>query len=134
MDEFTNEMPTYDEVVATIMSNIIVERHRCGKIVLWDFQEDNDWDRLYFNVAAIVADMNKELIYLQMPFWKYLKMKWKRRKQRKNLRYLFSWRADNIPLENRTSVYILMDFVREFYKLPQSYFKEINDEYYGWII
>lgn len=134
MDEFTNEKPTYDEVVATIMSNIIVERHRCSKIVLWDFQEDNDWDRLYFNVAAIVADMNKEPIYLQMPFWKYIKMKWKRRKQRKNLRYLFSWRAKDVPLENRTSVYILMDFVREFYNLPQSYFKKINDEYYGWII
>ncbi len=134
MDEFTNEKPTYDEVVATIMSNIIVERHQCGKIVLWDFQENNDWDRLYFNVAAIVADMNKEPIYLQMPFWKYVKMKWKRHKQRKNLRYLFSWRAENVPLENRTSVYILMDFIRDYFKLSQSYFKEINDEYYGWVI
>lgn len=134
MDEFTNEKPTYDEVVATIMSNIMVERHLCSKIVLWDFQEDNDWDRLYFNVAAIVADMNKEPIYLQMPFIKYLKMKWKRRKQRKNLRYLFSWRAEDVPLENRTSIYIIMSFIADFYKLPQSYFKEINDEYYGWVI
>jgi hypothetical protein len=132
MNEFTNEMPLYDEVVATIMSNIIVERFRCGKIVLWDFQEDNDWDRLYFNVAAIVADMNHEAIYLQMPYHKYLKMKWRRRKQRKNLRYLYSWRAYNVPPENKTSVYIIMDFVREYHKLPESYFKEINDKYYGW--
>ena len=133
MDEFTNNQASYDEVVATIMSNIIVERHRCNKIVLWDFQEDNDWDRLYFNIAAIVADMNKEPIYLQMPFWKYIKMKWKRRKQRKNLRYLFSWRAKDVPLENRTSVYIIMSFITEFYKLPQSYFGEINKAYYGWV-
>ena len=132
MDERTNNLPTYDEVVATIMSNIIVERFRCGKIVLWDFQEDNDWDRLYFNVAAIVADMNHEAIYLQMPYHKYLKMKWKRRKQRKNLRYLYSWRADSVPQENRTSVYILMDFIREYHKLPESFFKEVNDKYYGW--
>lgn len=132
MDERTNSLPTYDEVVATIMSNVIVERFRCGKIVLWDFQEDNDWDRLYFNVAAIVADMNHEAIYLQMPYHKYLRMKWKRRKQRKNLRYLYSWRADSVPPENRTSVYIIMDFIREHYKLSESYFKEINDEYYGW--
>lgn len=134
MEEFTNTTPSYDEVVGTIMSNIIVERHRCGKIALWDFQEDNDWDKLYFNVAAIVADMNKEPIYLQMPLFKYLKMKWKRHKQRKNLRYLFSWRAKDIPLESRTSIYIIMNFIREYYKLPKDYFEKINSEYYGWIV
>lgn len=132
MDEFKNEMPTYDTVVGTIMSNVIVERQRCGKIILWDFQEDNDWDRLYFNVAAIVADMNHEVMYLQMPFWNYIKMKWKRRKQRKNLRYLSRSRAENVPIENRTSIYIIMSFVAEFYNLPQSYFGEINKVYYGW--
>ena len=132
MDEFKNETPTYDEVVGTIMSNVIVESHRCGKIILWDFQEDNDWDRLYFNVAAIVADMDRKPIYLQMPFWKYVKMKWRRRKQRKNLRYLSRSRAEDIPYENRTSVYILMDFIRNFYNLDKDYFKKINDEYYGW--
>lgn len=133
MDEFTNKTPTYDEVVGTIMSNVIVERQRCKKIILWDFQEDNDWDRLYFNVAAIVADMNRELIYLQMPFWEYVKMKWKRRKQRKNLRYLSRSRAENIPYENKTSVYVLMDFIRNFYNLDKDCFGKINDEYYGWI-
>lgn len=133
MDEFKSNMPTYDTIVGTIMSNVIVERQRCGKIILWDFQEDNDWDRLYFNVAAIVADMNRELIYLQMPFWEYVKMKWKRRKQRKNLRYLSRSRAENIPCESRTSIYIIMSFIADFYKLPQSYFGEINKEYYGWV-
>lgn len=133
MDEFKNETPTYDEVVGTIMSNVIVERQRCGKIILWDFQEDNDWDRLYFNVAAIIADMNKELIYLQMPFWKYVKMKWKRRKQRKNLRYLSRSRAEDISYESRTSVYIIMDFIRNFYNLDKDDFGKINSEYYGWV-
>jgi hypothetical protein len=133
MDEFKNEMPTYDTVVGTIMSNVIVERQRCGKIILWDFQEDNDWDRLYFNVATIVADMNKEPIYLQMPFWEYVKMKWKRRKQRKNLRYLSRSRAEDIPCESRTSVYIIMDFIRDFYNLDKDYFGKINSEYYGWV-
>lgn len=133
MDEFKSNMPTYDTIVGTIMSNVIVERQRCGKIVLWDFQEDNDWDRLYFNVAAIVADMNRELIYLQMPFWEYVKMKWKRRKQRKNLRYLSHSRAENIPCESRTSVYIIMDFIRNFYNLDKDDFGKINSEYYGWV-
>ena len=133
MDEFKNEMPTYDTVVGTIMSNVIVERQRCGKIILWDFQEDNDWDRLYFNVAAIVADMNNEVMYLQMPFWKYVKMKWKRRKQRKNLRYLSRSRAESVPCESRTSIYIIMSFIAEFYNLDKDYFGKINSEYYGWV-
>lgn len=134
MDEkIEGQLPTYDEVVGTILSNITVERFRCGKIVLWDFQEDNNWDRLYFNVASILADVDHDVIYLQMPYWKYLKMKWKRHKQRKNLRYLYSWRAKTIPPENKTSVYIIMDFIRAYYGLPESYFKEINDEYYGWV-
>lgn len=133
MDEFKNEMPTYDTVVGTIMSNVIVERQRCGKIILWDFQEDNDWDRLYFNVAAIVADMNHEVMYLQMPFWKYIKMKWKRRKQRKNLRYLSRSRAEEVPIESRTSIYIIMSFVAEFYNLDKDYFGKINSKYYGWV-
>ena len=132
MDEFKNETPTYDEVVGTILSNVIVERQRCGKIILWDFQEENDWDRLYFNVAAIVADMNREPMYLQMPFWKYVKMKWKRRKQRKNLRYLSRSRAEDIPYENRTSIYIIMSFIAEFYKIDEDFFGKINSEYYGW--
>lgn len=133
MDENIKPTPTYDTVVGTIMSNIIVERQRCGKIILWDFQEDNDWDRLYFNVAAIIADMNKELIYLQMPFWEYVKMKWKRRKQRKNLRYLSRSRAENIPCESRTSIYIIMSFIAEFYNLDKDDFGKINSEYYGWV-
>ena len=133
MDKITNPQPSYDEVVGTIMSNILVERQRCGKIMLWDFQHTNDWDRLYFNVAAIVADINHELMYLQMPLLDYLKMKWKRRKKRKNLRYLGQWRAKDVPPENKTSVYIILDFIREFYNLPYDFFKKINDEYYGWV-
>jgi len=133
MDEFTNNKPSYDEVVGSIMSNILVERMRCGGIILWDFQENNDWDRLYFNVAAIVADMNREVFYVQMPFWKYIRMKWKRRKKRRNLRYLSRARANKIPQENKTSVYIIMSFIADFYKIPSSFFKEINDAYYGWI-
>lgn len=132
MEEFTKQEPIYDEVVGTIMSNVIVERQRCGKIILWDFQEDNDWDQLYFNVAAIVADLNHEVMYLQMPFWKYLKMKWRRRKRRKNLRYLSRSRAENVPYENKTSIYILMSFIADYYHLPEDFFGKINNEYYGW--
>ena len=85
------------------------------------------------NVAAIVADMKSELMYVQMPLFPYIKMKWKRRKTRKNLRYLTRWAAKRLPAESKTSIYILMDFVREYYNVPLEIFKEINDAYYGWV-
>ena len=66
----------YDNVVSTIMTNILIERERCGKYILYDFQPSNDADKLYFNVATIATDLYREKIYLGMPlldfifFWK----------------------------------------------------------------
>lgn len=123
----------YDTIVSTIMQNVLAERRIANKIILWDFQEKQPMDRLYFNVAAIVADMNNEPIYVQMALIPYLKMKWKRRKTRKNLRWIGPIMAKELPNEAKTSVYILMDFVRSFHDVPYEMFKEINDEYYGWV-
>ena len=123
----------YDEIVNTILMNVLVERKRCNKILLWDFTPDLPADRLYFNVAAVVADMNKECIYLNMPFLDYLKFKWKRRKSRKNLRYFGPLQAKELDNEFKTSVYLIMDFITEQMAITHDFFKEINDAYYGWI-
>ncbi len=123
----------YDEIVNTILMNVLVERKRCNKILLWDFTPDLPADKLYFNIAAIVADMNKECIYLNMPFLGYLKFKWKRRKSRKNLRYFGPIRSKRLNNECKTSIYLIMDFVAERMGITHNLFKEINDEYYGWI-
>ena len=123
----------YDEIVSTILKNILVERERCGKILLWDFNPIDHGDRLYFNIAAIVADINKEPIYLNMHLIDYLLFKWKRRKSRKNLRYFGPSHAAKLDDEHKTSIYIIMDFVREQMGFNYSLYKEINDEYYGWV-
>ena len=123
----------YDEIVNTILKNILVERERCGKILLWDFNTVDHGDRLYFNIAAIVADLNKEPIYLNMPLFDYLKFKWKRRKSRKNLRYFGPSHAAKLDNEHKTSIYIIMDFIREQMEFDYSLYKDINDEYYGWV-
>lgn len=122
----------YNQIVGTIMQNVFAERNVANKIVLWDFQESQPMDRLYFNVASIVADMGKECIYIQMPLFAYLKMKWHRRKTRKNLRWCGPLMARRLPDEAKTSVYILMDFVREHYNESYGIFEEINNEFYGW--
>ena len=123
----------YNQIVGTIMQNVFAERNVANKIVLWDFQESQPMDRLYFNVASIVADMGKERMYIQMPFFAYLKMKWKRRKTRKNLRWCGPLRARKLPNKAKTSVYILMDYVREYYDIALEVFEAINNEFYGWV-
>lgn len=123
----------YDEIVNTIMMNILIERKRCGKILLWDFNPLDDGDKLYFNIAAVVADMNKESMYLNLPLIDYLKFKWKRRKSRKNLRYFGPNHAAKLDDEHKTSIYIIMDFIREQMGFNYSLYKEINDAYYGWV-
>ena len=122
----------YDQVVNTIMMNVLVERQRCGRYLLWDFNPNCDTDRLYFNIAAIAADLNREFIWLNMPFIDYIKMKWKRRKVRKNLRYFGPIRQKRLDREYKTSIYIIMDFITSELDISHELLKEINDEYYGW--
>ena len=128
-----NKYTQYDNVVSTIMTNILIERERCGKYILYDFQPSNDADKLYFNVAAIAADLNKEKIYLGMPLLDFIFFWKKRRKKRHNLRWLNPIQKKKISDEDKTSVSIIMDFICVQLKLNYRLFKEINDEYYGWI-
>ena len=123
----------YDEVVAVIMRNILVERERCGKFLLYDFQPLMDADKLYFNVAAIAADLRKEKLYLNMPLKDYIDFRKKRGKKRSNLRWFGPIHKYFLDAEHKTSIYIIMEFVKESLQLPSGMFKEINDEYYGWV-
>ena len=128
-----NQYTQYDNVVKTVMTNILVERERCGKYILYDFQPSNDADKLYFNVAAIAADLNKEKIYLGMPLLDFIFFWKKIRKKRHNLRWLNPIQKKKLSDEDKTSVSIIMDFICVQLKLNYRLFKEINDEYYGWI-
>ena len=123
----------YDNVVSTIMTNILIERERCGKYILYDFHPSDDADKLYFNVAAIAADLNGEKIYLGMPLLDFIFFWKKRRKKRHNLRWLNPIQKKKLSDEDKTSVSIIMDFICVQLKLNYRLFKEINDEYYGWI-
>ena len=129
--EMENKYKLYDSVVSKIMVNVMAEHARCGKILLYDFKPELDMDKLYFNVAAIVADVSREKLYLHMPFWNYIKFRIKFKK-RKNLVWFPPWAEKKLKEENKTSVGIIMSFVEEQLKLPKGLFKEINDEYYGW--
>lgn len=119
----------YDKIIGTIMQNVLAESNRAnGKIVLWDFHPINSIDRLYYHVACLISDIYNEDIYLEMKLWDYLKFR-KANKKRKNLHWV--WRNHtNLPEESKTSVYILMDFIREYYNISIETFDDILKEYY----
>lgn len=128
-----NKYVLYDSVVSTIMTNVMVEHTRCGKFLLYDFKPELDMDKLYFNVAAIAADMMREKLYLHMSFLNYIKFRIKFWKKRTNLKWFSPWSEKKLDNEYKTSVGVLMSFIEEQLKLSKGLFKEINDAYYGWV-
>ena len=121
----------YDLVVSTIMTNILVERERCGKFLLYDFDPNFAGDRLYFNVTAVAADLRTENIYLDMRFLDYIKFRFKCKK-RKNLKWFGPIKKRKLSDEYKTSVMVIIGFVAEKLNIQYDLFGEINDEYYGW--
>lgn len=120
----------YDNVISTIMTNILVERQRCGKILLYDYDPSNAADRLYFNVATIAADLNKENIYINTPLLDYRKIRKKFGKKRSNLRWFGPLEKKKLSDDHKTSVYIIMDFIGEQLNISDKVFQDINREYY----
>ena len=134
--EYTDkEMREYNQIVAVIADNVLVERKRMNeKIILWDFQQDQATDRLYYNVATLISDVAGEKIYLEMPLFDFLVFKWKRRKGRKNLKRVNSKIKKEIEINDRTSIYEIMMFIQKEFNLASNKFEEINDCFYGeWI-
>lgn len=124
----------YDEIVSLILLNIVSEYSLCkNQIIIWNFNPENPLHQLYFNVAAIFSDLNKTFLYIQTDFFTYLKLKWKRRKVRKNLRYLTKSKAESIPKENQTQIETILNYIKETKNLDSSIFEEINKAYYGWV-
>lgn len=129
-----NKFVEYDRVVSIIIQNILVERARCGKFLLYDFNKSQTEDKLYYNIMTLISDLEKELIYIDMPLFQYIKFKLRRIKTRKNLRWFGPIQKMKLSNENKTSVYIIMDFIREQLNLSDTFFEEINKEYYGGLI
>ena len=122
----------YDKVVNTIMMNILVERERCGMFLLYDFNPKDNADILYYNVTTAAADLRKENIYLNMSLLDYIKFRKNRSKKRTNLRWLNPILKRKLTDEQKTSIYLIMDFIREQLNIDYSLYTEINNEYYRW--
>lgn len=122
----------FDSIIQTIFANVLVERQRCGKIILYNFNPIHIEDKLYFNVAALAADVQGEYIYVDMSLLDYFKFKRERGRKQKNVRWLRPWRRKEVAEEDRVSVYKIMNFVKKELGLTKDILEEINNEYYGW--
>ena len=129
MEEKKELYDFYDKIVNSIYLNVCAERNHAGEIILWDFQSDNPIDQLYFNVAAAASDIYECNIYLDMPFFKFWKF-CREKKSRKNLCWASPRFKKGLPDEAKTSVYLIMEFVKDHYNISMDTFKEINEAYY----
>lgn len=123
----------YDSIIQTIATNIIIERERNGFYIVNEFEPQYDWCKLFFNVTAVLADLNHEKIYLDMSLLNYLKFRIKRGKKRSNLRWFSPLKKGKIKKDNLVSTFTLMNFIAVSLNIKMELFKEINDEYYGWV-
>ena len=121
----------YDQVVYTVMMNVLVEHERCKKFIVYDFDLDSEADVLYFNVTLVAADLMKEKVYLKMSFINYLKLRKKFGLKRANIRWMNPISENKIDNNLKTKVGVLMNYVKDQLELDEEIFGEINRTYYG---
>lgn len=114
MESKLGNLNLYDKLMADVVANVLNEASRTdNKIYLKWFDPDYGGHKTYFYGALIASDVCKMTIYLDMPFFKYLKFKlsnWKRRKQIK-------WvRQNKVPLA-ATPIQEIIDHLEVFHGL-----------------
>ena len=124
--------PEYDRVVQTIMTNVFIEKERSGKFIIYNFEPQIDSHKLYFNVAAVAADLTNEKVYLDMGLLDYIKFWKKRSKKRSNLKWFSPFHKYKTDKELGVDTSIMMNFIAASMGIDRNLFKEINNEYYGW--
>ena len=122
----------YDKIVQAVMTNVLIEKERLGNFIIYKFNPDDNAQKLYFNVTAVAADLNRQPIYLDMSLWTYLRFRFKFGRKRKNLRW-FGWLRRKVNTKEIVDTQELMDFIGKEFNIDRKMFNNINNEYYGWV-
>ena len=129
MDE--NRVRKYDEIVTTVLQNVLVERERVGKIVLFGFDPKIYSHRLYYHVAVIASAINQENIYLGMGVVDYVKFVCTHWQMRKVLRRFGNyWHSEDVDPMKLSSVHSVMHHVKEYYGIGETTCGNIVKEFY----
>lgn len=120
----------YDRIVATIVSNLIVENDRVGEIVLFKFDPKQYSHKLYYYVAVTFVGPTLEKIYIDLPLYKYVFFLFKNWKARKIIQRLTDNIYQDINFDKLTSTTTLMNFIMNYHKIDESVCKDIVESYY----
>ena len=120
----------YDEVIGSIMGNILSEQSINHKIILKDYNDSDPAHKLYLNVAVIISDLSQQPIFINTTFLKLMKLKLRRRKIRKQLRRINDKDLETIGSEV-ISIDTIIDYVCNAHKIDRPKLTEINNEFYG---
>lgn len=115
----------YDRVIATTLTNFMVEDIRNGGLVLPDF-DMNNVDHLYsFEVALMLSQSIQKEFYIQMSlfsYWKFKLKNWTLRKQFKR----YTNKIDIKPIELEA----ILSYMKKELSLEEDVYGKIYDEYY----
>lgn len=121
----------YDEIIGTLLMNVLAEEKRCGKVVLKNFHVENPAHRLYFEAAVIANAISRAPIYMDMSLWEYLRFKYQKRhkKMRKTIRRYTTPVAAEMKVE-ATKIGTILDHVASYYNIDNEVYGDILKEYY----
>jgi len=130
----------YDQVISTLITNVMSEKKRNRRIILRSFDCTDPSHMLYYEASAIISDIGNTPIYLNMKLWDYIKFvyhnikRWKRLKWVSNEKVL-EWELDRGNDFIIASVDTITSFVKQFYlkerQLSFSEFDTIYGQIYG---
>ena len=120
-----------DQIISAVMSNVLAEKQRNDKIILYHFDINNNIHRLYFNAALIIGSISNEPIYIECSLWNYIRLKIKKWSFRKQIKHISAKKAMELR-RAAVSIDMLMDYVQESFGLSKEEMDKINDQVYGW--
>lgn len=134
MDSKLGNLKLYDEIVGTVVANVLAESARTdNKIYLKWFESDQASHNVYFEGASIAAAVLKTQIYMDMPLHKYILFKFKNWRRRKLLKWVRTKKSTRVCNSNSTNYKSYLNPFRansrnrrnlERYKLSLLYEKE----------
>lgn len=135
----TEKQKLYDEVISILVTNVMTEKQRNGKLILRNFNNTNPSHMLYYQASTIISDISDEPIYLNMKLWDYVKFVFHNRKRWKKLKWtsdsqIIEWELDKKDFII-ASVDTIVGFVKHFFLkekgLSFSEFDSIYEQVYG---
>ena len=117
----------YDEILATIFQNIMVERERDDGIYINGYEDDYICNT-YMKMAESVADITDTPIVMLMPLFSYIKFKLKHWKVRKR----YKWKSIYQQYQfDATPILVIANHVAMYFNKPLSIYEDIYKEFYA---